>query len=432
MYLLIENKGECPIEGFTVLGLSTARDNQESIGQFGSGNKHGMLLCMRAGINPVVFCGTHSLEFFTKPKKMGEKDYAQVYCKVDGQSPRELSMCLEFGALDWDNLAMALREFVSNAIDASASTNDVRLDIVSETKSKNGYTRVYIPLTPEVQRFYNELNQWFLHFDDKNETGVIEKESISPVRIYRKGVFVRTLETKESVFDYNFGNELKIDEARTLDDYTVSTAMSKVIGDMEDITPILAHFKSGRAIWEHDISHWWVRVKDADAWLENFNKNFPNHVIGPDGVQLLMANSLIATKKQFLPLNNAWFEVLKSAGFPVFSDILGNFTEDGHETLEPTPEAVETLDWVWHQLGSLGYTEGRKKPEVKCFRSVMKDGSTTLGFYKDGTVYFEVNETGNKKMALEEVGHYLTGAYDETRDFQDWAFNVATAALKLV
>jgi hypothetical protein len=36
------------------------------------------------------------------------------------------------------------------------------------------------------------------------------------------------------------------------------------------------------------------------------------------------------------------------------------------------------------------------------------------------------------KLALEEVGHYLTGAYDETRDFQDWAFNVATAALKLV
>ena len=50
-YLVIQNPGVAPIEGFTLLGVSTTRDCgvEGTIGQFGSGNKHAINVLLRAG-----------------------------------------------------------------------------------------------------------------------------------------------------------------------------------------------------------------------------------------------------------------------------------------------------------------------------------------------------------------------------------------------
>ena len=48
MFLRIQNPGVAPVEGFTLLGVSTTRDCgvEGAIGQFGSGNKHAInVLC---------------------------------------------------------------------------------------------------------------------------------------------------------------------------------------------------------------------------------------------------------------------------------------------------------------------------------------------------------------------------------------------------
>ena len=53
MFLLIENQGEAPIEAFTMLGDSGTRHRADAglIGQFGSGNKHGINLLLRKNIS---------------------------------------------------------------------------------------------------------------------------------------------------------------------------------------------------------------------------------------------------------------------------------------------------------------------------------------------------------------------------------------------
>ena len=58
MELVIQNKGECPIEGFIVYGLSTSRNKEEKIGQFGTGNKHGINTLLRNKVKFRVFIGT--------------------------------------------------------------------------------------------------------------------------------------------------------------------------------------------------------------------------------------------------------------------------------------------------------------------------------------------------------------------------------------
>ena len=80
-YLKIENVGVCPPEGFTVLGVSLAdtSSNQGVIGQFGSGNKHGVAVCLRHDVQPIVFCGSLRLEFFTKPQTVPTARRARIF-----------------------------------------------------------------------------------------------------------------------------------------------------------------------------------------------------------------------------------------------------------------------------------------------------------------------------------------------------------------
>src|SRR5262245_5656075 len=92
-YLKIENVGTAPEEGFTVFGVSladTAR-NDKVIGQFGSGNKHGVAVLLRNYLSPIVFAGTLRLEFSTRPQivsdKHATKEFNRVVVKYGGTDP---------------------------------------------------------------------------------------------------------------------------------------------------------------------------------------------------------------------------------------------------------------------------------------------------------------------------------------------------------
>ena len=260
MFLLVQNPGVAPVEGFTLLGVSTTRDCgvEGAIGQFGSGNKHAINVLLRAGLKVVVYCGKTRLDFQTRDDEIDDglirKPVKRVMCKMGGTSTRtiDLGWVLDFGAIDWTDLGMALREFVSNAIDRTVREEngefvpailDGRLLVGSvgdeKLKAKDGYTRVYVEMNAEVQRYVDELPRRFLHFsadpsqvkksflpkDGRNLNGT--KTAV----IYRAGVYVREIEESvdESVYDYNFKtHELQIDECRNSSDYTIKVAIAKL------------------------------------------------------------------------------------------------------------------------------------------------------------------------------------------------------------
>ena len=132
MYLLIENSGLCPVEGLTILGCTTTRyaNNEDTIGNFGSGSKMGISVLLRNGIPPIIYCGTLRLEFFTEPLSVNDglhsRIFNQVWVKITGKHDgkqhnrtQQLGWVLDHGEPDWTNVDMALREFVSNALDRS-------------------------------------------------------------------------------------------------------------------------------------------------------------------------------------------------------------------------------------------------------------------------------------------------------------------------
>ena len=170
--------------------MADKSSHQGVIGQFGSGNKHGVAVLLRHGLSPVVFAGTLRLEFGTRPQTVADsqatKEFARVVVKYGGTDPvtgasrsstEDLGFVLSYGEKDWNEVALALREFVSNAIDRSireqGDWSGVKIEIVDEpqVRAKRDYTRVFVPLSAEVLEFYNDLGKWFLHFSEPESLG---------------------------------------------------------------------------------------------------------------------------------------------------------------------------------------------------------------------------------------------------------------------
>ena len=164
------------------------------------------------------------------------KEFGRVVVKYGGTDPmtgasrsstEDLGFVLDYGKQDWNEVALALREFVSNAIDRSirekGDWSGVKIEIVEESqvRAKKDHTRVFLPLNAEVLEFYNNLGKWFLHFSEPESLSkaILPKKNRNlgdrkAAVIYRRGVRVREFEssdTRKALFDYNL-NDLTIDE----------------------------------------------------------------------------------------------------------------------------------------------------------------------------------------------------------------------------
>jgi len=474
-FLKIENIGVCPPEGFTVLGVSLADtcERQGVIGQFGSGNKHGVAVCLRNKISPVVFCGNLRLEFFTRPQQVSDglasKDFGRVCVRYGGtdanganrSSTEDLGFVLDYGKQDWNEVALALREFVSNAIDRSirelGDWRGVKIEIVDESRvrAKKDHTRVFLPLTPEVLSFYNDLGKWFLHFSepDSLNKAILPKTNRNlgdrkAAVIYRRGVRVREFESsdQESLFDYNL-DDLTIDEARKASDWDVKHHCGRALAAADkNILAILFDrlLNSTKPVWEFGFdtyalqpSHW----DDSESeqrkrrnWQEAFMQ-----VAGRSAV--LTGNGTVdqLERKGFTPVK-APENLVNAAsryGVQTSANVLSADELSGRMVVEPTPAAAAAVDVVWWWLESTGLTNGKEKPPVKCFTSILDGGVMLNGYYRDGVVFInsDLGPAGEVepeslpsrllKVALEECAHWVTGSTDCSRDFQDFLLELS-------
>jgi hypothetical protein len=467
MYLLIQNAGVAPIESYTLLGVSTSRGVAGTIGQFGSGAKHAINTLLRAGLKLVIYCGKTKLEFTTREEVINDglvsKPIKRVVCKLGGTSTKTLDMgwVLDFGSLDWTDLAMALREFVSNAIDRTVrehggfqldlTNGDLQVRVVDDgaVRAKDGYTRVFIEVNPSVQRFYGELPRRFLHFG----TPALVGESLLPkadrnlsgkktAMIYKEGVFVREIQDEDdaSIYDYNFhGDELRLDESRNSSEYDIKAAAAWLYrkAKAQQLAPVLKSLIAQEPTFEATLDSYHLAPsysspdpEQSAEWQKAWEL-----AAGPDAV-LCDASSIhtadFVQRKGFQPKSvkaPAWISAAAKCGIKTASVVLDGNETNGKQILPATDASIEAVDTVWSWLQQINMTQGKAKPRVACFRDIMKAGSETMGYYRDGVVYFkeDIATAVNKYLlqtAFEEVSHYVTGATDMSRDFQNFLIQV--------
>jgi hypothetical protein len=474
MYLLVQNPGVAPIEGFTLLGVSTTRGCgvEGAIGQFGSGNKHAINVLLRAGLKVIVYCGKTRLDFQTRDDEIDDgltrKLVKRVMCKMGGTSTRsiDLGWVLDFGAIDWTDLGMALREFISNAIDRTLREEngefcpamlDGRLVVTpvcdEKIKAKDGYTRVYVEMNDEVQRYMDQLPKRFLHFS--SDPSQVRKSFLSKAErnlngkksavIYRAGVYVREIEenTDESVYDYNFKqDELQIDECRNSSDYTIKAAIAKLYrkASVSELVPLFKTLVDQKPAYEssldpHYICPSWETPKEEQqqAWQTAWQAVAADAVMcGPSAT----IAEFVGRKGYAVKSINASNIVEAAARFGVRTDakVLTETEKKGHEIMPATAVALAAVEEVWGWLTLYKLTNDMEKPPVGCFRDVMNGGTRILGFCDDTGVYIADDQASDRskpllKTALEECIHWVTKASDNSRDLQDFAFRMVVEAL---
>jgi len=462
-YLMIQNPGEAPIEGYTILGMSTTRDSgvKGTIGQFGSGSKHAINVLLRAGLEFFIYCGKTRLHFYTETRTVSdglvEKSIKHVMCKFGGTSTKTIDCgwCLDFGSIDWNVTSMAIREFISNALDRTIRERGEFLDSMESgdlcvipvdkagVRARVDFTRIFIEFTQEVQTFYGELPKRFLHFSRDPQrvySSILPKadrnltERKTPM-IYRNGVLVREISDSiaPSLFDYNFTpDELSIDECRNSSEYSTRAACSKLIrkANVRQLATIYRQLIEGVDTFEGNIDSYYVlssfdtpneaeKQTWKDAWdlasggaiLCNEDQSNTNQFVSRKGFAVKEIKS------------DNWFGLSQRFGVKTSEAVLTDGEMKGRKVTQASDAAVKAVDRVWGWLEDIEMTQGKDKPPVSCYRDMMSAEAETMGYYEDGTVYIREDVTEGKfglKIALEEVVHYITGATDNSRDFQQF------------
>jgi hypothetical protein len=419
-YLLIQSKGEAPIEAFTVLGLSGSRNSsvKGTIGQFGSGTKHAINLLLRKGIPFRIYSGKTRLHFFTKPSTVNDSvdtvESNRVYCKLSGTSTRtiECGWDVEFGALDWDKVSMALREFVSNAIDITNRSEDptreydLCVEVVEDAKAKSGYTRIYVDSShPAVAGFYGHLDHHFLYFSarpQQTEQKFLRKTDALGPKIYREGVFIRRLDSKSpSAFDYNFRkDEIEIDECRNSSEYALRAQIAKAINKAPAgvLCQLFEKMNEG-LIYECGLDTFYLSYCESgdteNNWIDGWELYAEGAVAASsdDGFQKEYAEKKGHKVKGLK--SSAFYSAARSMGIKTLSSVLGDREMAGVTECNPSEESCQVLDAIWERVDICNLTDGQEKPEIVGFRMTQdaeNDAADDDGHYTIGQDYIEVHE----------------------------------------
>lgn len=149
-YLKISSKGEIEPESFRLIGASTKRDDDESIGIFGSGLKYSIAYLLRNKINFWVFSGTREVKFETKTANFRGKQFEQIY--IDGEAT---SFTTDLG-YDWE-LWWSIREIYCNAIDEGGYS----CEETASFDSTEGETAFYIEVNKGVKEILDNWGRYF-------------------------------------------------------------------------------------------------------------------------------------------------------------------------------------------------------------------------------------------------------------------------------
>lgn len=453
MQFLIQNLGEAPVESYTLLGASTSRDSSVSgvIGQFGTGAKQAIGVLLRKGLTVRVYCGRTRIDFSTKPHtindSLGSKVVNKVVAKLTPGRTIDLGWTLEFGALDWKHTDMALREFVSNAIDrtlkagnsvrGAMDTNALAFELVSDDQMRaaSGYTRVYVEASQEVVNYYSNLSEKFLQLSGDDRLGIRDKFQPSPAKVYREGVFICSLPGVPSLFDYNFKRcELDIDECRNLNEYVVRARVAERLraADAKQLAKVIKAVIKGENVLESKLDLYYLKPTGSSAMDAKYKEQWQkawvlvagSGVLCPDDANI--AKALGRKGFDATPMGNTtWLAALEAYGIPCSNNVLTGGEKAGRVERTAHSRARRAVRTVWEWAEMSDMTDGKERPEVKCFDEPISDGgSQCLGYYVPGTDYVAIREDLDGALlyetALEEVAHYITGATDCSRDFQNF------------
>lgn len=272
------------------LGVSTKRENDVTIGQFGSGSKFAPIAALRMGLR-WVNVGEDQNGPFQMEYVSFEQDGLQVVGFDYGDEVRESSFTIDAGLLSWDNHFQIFREAFSNALDAYLEFG-AKYDVsfVDEIVNEPGIFSVYLSDVPELREIVNNLDLYFpTHrtvLADIPGRGKILKPFGAHQNIYFKGVLVHSYDnendTGTTMFDYEIP-QLTLNEERRVRNVSDiqsrwAAMMAWIDEDNADIVRKMINMAEYNMTEWRQCSMWSVKCYQfhrvwGDVWMEIHGEN---------------------------------------------------------------------------------------------------------------------------------------------------------------
>ena len=357
--IMIQNNGEVDVKAFTLLGASV-KNNDDSIGFFGSGSKYAIATLLRHGYSILVYSGLTPIEITSQGVNFRGEEFRQIF--VNGEPT---SLTTRTGPT-WE-LWMAMRELICNAMDESGYLLDL-----AEPSGMEGLTRIFLPYELDLKNCYDNINSIVL-----TDTPLIETDYGSihtgPGKIYRKGILCSPdSDAFKGLYNYNL-KDVSINESRIYSSsYEVGSLIHHIIAAVYDpsiIAVYLRFFEADKAGWE-TVRSGWSGCKFSEEWhsvlmaeKRTFVSKSMSRVINPEDKQhyCILPDPLIEELKNQFP------------DLPLFGE--ENFVED-----DPHPAQKRQVKMARDQLIEWGYPI----PEVVYVRF---NDIVTMAQYINGKIY---------------------------------------------
>jgi hypothetical protein len=444
-YIKISNQSENVSRiALEKLGLSTKRNDPDTIGQFGSGIKYAPIAALRMGLD-WIFTGQDDKGQYILKYKVEKEDGIDCIVYDYGDYKKSSSFTVDAGVLSWEDEFQVYREAIANAMDeAKTSGTTWSREIVDEKDiASNLYEfSVYITASPNMMEIYNDHDKYFL----ENRTPLFENKSgnhkvsfYKPidryVHVYHKQVMVYENEDYTSIFDYEIQN-LKLNEMRTVaDEWSMNYRIAQAICECNDVAIIKQFIKSANTdknYFEfecsgslHDVDRNW-----KDAWIDLYDEDCimvtPEESLNQAYVSFIKEKGL-----DFKTISSSFFFwILKKAGVQTVEDIASesiNYEIDSD--IYNYPKLIKAIEIAARFEPGLLQLE---KP-IACFVPKQKDhylGVVINPNTKDKQILIDKNHALNGELnelvatVVHEYDHYETGYSDGDlvgRKFRDLA-----------
>lgn len=435
-YVLIQNRGELPIWGMRLLGLSNK--SPEQIGKFGTGLKESIALLARMDNLPIIYSGTCRIDFAVKE----ENGPPEIHFNLSEEKHPfyndqwyGLGIHPDFGKADWDDPWMVFRELICNALDESGK-DDLYHDVCSDDPvGVEGATRIYIPLKGDVLRAYSDVQDKILllsHYEIVEEVSdkerVIKKRREPNLQVFHRGIWVQE-GTKPSMWDYDL-DDVKLNESRSADWYNVNFELARVILKLspDPAGQLLGKLMTneGSDLHEHTVletASRWADAHNCEAWVEAWRRIYGDYAVLTNDDKFFYDRLESQGETPVCVKNDTLHAFLKAVGIPSATDVLSREQQEYEIVTAPSPEAQGVFDRVWRKLEDAGLTMGRPKPALMLFKQRLGVSETVFGEYRNGVCYINMTTTGSikeRQACIEEIAHHVTQAGDYNRAFQNF------------
>lgn len=412
-YIMIQNQGEIDPKHFFLMGVTSKREDDETIGQFGTGTKYGIAALLRRKHELVIFSGEKRIDFSTKKISFRGEEYNHITYKI-GKTKKDTGITLEMGKLNWD-APRGFRELVSNALDEGGFT-------MAKTNTVDGLpgtTRVFISNVEGVEELDRDFDKYFLTNRSpiyaSGKYSIYEKHGRG-TRVYRKGVLVFEAEAMKSLYDYCL-DDVSIGEDRTSGLYSVEMKLSSAMNNM----PVSFKAKILDIVYdEHYIEALSVNTYSSPdkGWAEAIAGRY----IMTDTEVSIISKMVKIDEEKIIIVPSTWRSFLKQdADIQLARDLVGERTLRGWEDADTDEYTENILSDVISMLTRIGYYI--KRDEIIVSNNT-KDQSI-FGQYVDGKIYIDKKSLrrgfdDSLDTIFEEMMHRDSNENDCTRGFQDY------------